>query len=596
MLKPQAGFRARAGRRGGRVMGIVGLAAMMLIDVNAVQAQSGAPPVPPVTRVPVAPRVAPAPAPAPAPTPEPWAMSLRDALAPLDVISPERLADLQWRASEMALSPRLNSYSVEAIRANAAAAVASSAHIAQEASSYASALARASVEAAMPAIWSVGDQVSAALAPMAYSTGLTGRTIRSQAPASWDVDDPADSLYREARKALSNDSYRRAAELFRKIRDQYPKSTYTPDAPYWEAFALQRLGTTADLRTAMEVLTLQQEKFPRAATRGDANALKTRIVGQLARAGNQQAVQDLIRQTTGDGCPRAQDDERVDALNALAQIDAEKAMPTLVKVLARREPCTQQLRRTAVWLIASKKHPDAASILLNVAKTDPDKEVREQAVFWMANVPTEEATTMLIELAKKNDNLELQQRAIYSLSRSKSPRAGTTIRDIALDPNADVDVRRSALSWYMSGPGKTMDNPMSFLKEVYGKADSREFKAMTLDIIGRQKTDEARAFLVEVAQNSRESMEARRNAISALRGAGATAADFAQIYDRGGDVEVRKQIVSVLGSLRDNAGVDKLLDIARNDPNAELRKQSINYLTRSKDPRALQLLQEIINR
>ena len=49
----------------------------------------------------------------------------------------------------------------------------------------------------------------------------------------------------------------------------------------------------------------------------------------------------------------------------------------------------EQLRRTAVWLVARRKSPEAASLLVNTAKTDPDREVREQAVFWLANVPSE---------------------------------------------------------------------------------------------------------------------------------------------------------------------------------------------------------------
>ena len=430
-----------------------------------------------------------------------------------------------------------------------------------------------------------------------WSSG--GGTFLSSAPAPWKADDPADSLYREARKALSNDSYRRAADLFRRIRDQYPKSAYTPDAPYWEAFALQRMGGKVELTAALEALELQGERFPRASTHGDAMALRTRVEGQLARLGDQHAIASLAdkaRNATSDGCPREQDDERLDALNALAQMDAEQSLPILKKVLARREACTQRLRRQAVWLVASRKQPDAASILMNVAKTDPDKDVREQAVFWMANVPTEEATTMLIELAKKSDDLDLQRRAVYALSRSKSPRAAATLREIALDANGDESLRGDALTWYMSGPGRTADDTFGFLTGVYGRADDNGFKTRVLNVIAQRRNDEARTFLVEVAQNQKESMEIRRSAIYMLQMAGVTNAQITQIYDRGTDLEIRRQLIGVLSMLKDNAGVDKLLDIARNEKNVELRKQAVSSLIRTKDPRALALLQEIVSR
>jgi HEAT repeat protein len=431
-------------------------------------------------------------------------------------------------------------------------------------------------------------------APMAMSVGGSYRTTP---PASWDPQDAADSLYREARRALGNDNYQIAAQHFKRIRDQYPKSTYTPDAYYWEAFALQRMGQRAQLSSALELLAMQQEKFPRASTRGDAATLKTRIEGQLARMGDQQAIASLAdkaRNATSDGCPREQDDERIDALNALSQMDAEQAMPILKQVLARREPCTQRLRRQAVWLVASRKQPDAAAILLNVAKTDPDKDVREQAVFWMANVPTEEATTMLIDLAKKGDDLDMRKRAVYALSRSKSPRAATTLREIVLDVNTDASLRGDALSWYLSGPGRASDDAFAFLKDVYGRADDARFQQRVLQLMASRRTDESRAFLSDVAQNPKESMENRRSALWALQGAGVTTAQLAQIYDRGTEVELRKQVISMLSAYKENAGVDKLLDIARNEKNVELRKQAISALSRTKDPRALALMQEII--
>lgn len=449
---------------------------------------------------------------------------------------------------------------------------------------------------------SFGGYAGAKSGTYGFSYGGNYRTVP---PAPWEPQDMADSLYRSARRFLSMDSYALAALTFRKMRADYPKSAYTPDSYYWEAFALQRLAEKgepnqkASLVGAIELLESQRKNFPKASTRGDASALQTRIEGQLARLGDQNAIEKLSAQAvnaTRDGCPREQDDERIDALNALAQMDAEQAAPILKKVLTRREPCTQRLRQTAVWLIASRKLPDAASVLLNVAKTDPDKEVREQAIFWMSNVPTDEAASMLIDLVKKGDDLELRKRAVYSLSRSKSTRAATTLKELALDPNADVDLRGDALMYYMSGPGRADDNQTAFLKDVYGRADDQRFKQRVLQIIASRRSDESRSFLVDVAQNQKESMEIRRSAIWSLQGSGVTAAQLSSIYDRGTDLEVRKQIIGVLASIKDNGGLEKLLDVARNDKNAELRKQAIVYLTRSKDPRAVALLQEIINR
>ena len=54
--------------------------------------------------------------------------------------------------------------------------------------------------------------------------------------------------------------------------------------------------------------------------------------------------------------------------------------------------------------------------------------------------------------------------------------------------------------------------------------------------------------------------------------------------------------ITSLAALKDGAGVDKLVDIARNEKDAQLRKGAVSYLSNTRDPRALQLLQEIIDR
>ncbi len=546
---------------------IVRFTAALSICAGTLTAQE--PPRPPrPTRVPAAPR------PAPAPTPSIWSMD-------------GAFMDPMWRAD------------IEREASRAARAGADAARVGLDAARMAMTIdgdaIRESVAAFAPMV--AMNALAAVDGAMNFTGGTTSRSrgYRTEAPEPWAQADPADSLYREARKALSSDAYRKAADMFTQIWRRYPNSTYTPDAYYWQAFALQRLGGDQNLGEALATLDTQAQKFPKAATRGDASALRARMEGVLARRGDQLMATTLrgrVESAASDGCPRANDDERIDALNAVTQMDADKAMPILKKVLARREACTQSLRRTAVWLIASRKLPDAAEILMNVAKTDPDKAVREQAVFWMANVPTDEATSMLIDLARRGDDLDLRKRAVYALSRSKQPRAATTLREIALDGNSPVELRGDAMKWYMSGTGRSADENMSFLKDMYGKADEQQLKLGVLMQIASRRTEESRDFLVAIATNPRESMDARRMAVNMIN----NVSQLTTIYDKSPDVEIRRQVLSSLGSMRDNAGIDKLIDVARNEKNLELRKTAVSMLTRTKDPRALALLQEIIDR
>jgi hypothetical protein len=411
------------------------------------------------------------------------------------------------------------------------------------------------------------------------------------------ADDPADSLYRAGREALNNTSNRRAAELFREVRTKYPRSRPAEDAPYWEAFALLRLGTDADLRQAREALDWQQAHFPNAATHGDASALATRIEGRLARNGDTQAVKYIEGRSAAGGCPKEDEDERIDALNALIQMDSERAMPILRAVLARRDACSAGLRKKAVWLVATRKAPEAEVILLNAVNTDPDAEVREQAVFWLSSVPSDAAVDALIRLARTGSYSDLRSQAIFALARSRSPRATQALREIALDESAPSEARADAVQRLLSARGRG-DNAdaLSFLLTMYPKVTEQSLRERLLFAAGQMHTTEAIDFLMRVARDTKESDDTRKQAVFNASRAGATTPQLIQMYDQLSGSEVRQHVLWVLSNSKDPAGMEKLIDVARTDRDPALRKQAIFWLSRSKDPRAAKFLMEIIER
>jgi TolA-binding protein len=151
-----------------------------------------------------------------------------------------------------------------------------------------------------PALASVGPALAAAQveigtahAALAHTDlqlnglGLLGsmRFMSTRPPEGWAQQDPADSLYRRARRELNSGSYSRAAELFAQIYSKYPRSTYAGDAYYWQAYSLSKRSTDAALRQALSILAEQKVRAKTASTLGDADQLRIRICGQLARLG-----------------------------------------------------------------------------------------------------------------------------------------------------------------------------------------------------------------------------------------------------------------------------------------------------------------------
>ena len=422
-------------------------------------------------------------------------------------------------------------------------------------------------------------------------------------PAPWAKADPADSLYRLAREALSRADYKRAAQLFHQIPERYPQSAYAGQAMYYEAFSLYRSGGDDELSAARDRLNELKQKYPSVAT-GDRSTLMTRVCGELAKRGDEActmlidsaANKSSSKSSAGSGstrdCPGEDDDERIEALKALLQMDADRAMPILKQVLARRDPCSVVLRRTAVFLVSQKQTSETANILMSVARDDPDQEVREQAVFWLSQVPG--STPLLEGILKGNGDENIKEKALFSLSQQREPRAQQALRDFATRETENSDLREKAIFWL--GQNHSGENT-EFLRTLYSRLTNEDLKEKILFSLSQQKGAGNEQWLMNIAVNPKENIELRKKALFWAGQSGVAISEIAQLYDRMNDSEMREAIIFALSQRQsDRTAIDKLFDIAKNEKDPELRKKAIFWLGQSHDPRVQQFLLDLINR
>jgi HEAT repeat protein len=430
----------------------------------------------------------------------------------------------------------------------------------------------------------------------------------SDVPKSWAPADSADSLWRQGRNAISDENWRLAQRLFSRIHDDYPKSAYAADSYYWEAFALSRRGGTDNTREAVSLLERQQERFASASSvkNGDSKSLLTRLQGTLARNGDASAAAAITeraggrasRRAGGDtppGCKSEDDDDRVEALNALLQMGSDDALPILKKVLARRDECSEVLRRKAVFLVSQKRGDEAADILMETAKSDPDKETREQAVFWLSQVNSEKAVPLLEQILKSSTDEAMQDKALFALSQKSGDNAQQALRDYAGREDVSQHLREQAIFWLGQ---RHSDNNAKFLRELFAKTSNSATKDKIIFSISQTRNDGNDQWLLDQAVNTKNSMELRKQALFWAGQTGSVdMAKLGALYDKATETEFKNQVIFVLSQRgKSPEAVDKLIDIAKNEKDRELRKQAIFWLGQSHDPRALKALQELINR
>jgi HEAT repeat protein/TolA-binding protein len=420
------------------------------------------------------------------------------------------------------------------------------------------------------------------------------------APQAWAPQDPADSLYRQAQQAMSRGDYRRAASLFKDLPVKQPNSVYASDALYWEAFSLYRIGGTTELQEALVALDLRKNKYPAnrypaGRLHSDADpALATRIAGVLSARG--QGDRDLVKRalTEGSGtCDTEDQSVRAEALNALRQTDPDEALSQARKILGRKDDCSVQLRRRALWMVATKKDAAATTTLVSVAKTDPSMDLRSEATGFLGSMSGDEALAALEELVKSDDE-RVQRAAIRALTTHPSPRARAAMRSLIENNGTSEQDRITALDAF-SSDRSTLDDA-SWLRSIYPKIESARIKARIVSAVSRIGGEQNEQWMMALAKNEDESIEVRQSALHFV----ARTADIASLnkfYDGVSARPLREEIVSALGDRKEPEAADKLIEIARSGTDPQVRRSSINSLTRraAKDPRTNRLLLDLIS-
>ena len=434
--------------------------------------------------------------------------------------------------------------------------------------------------------------------------GSRDRFSESKPRRAWASEDPADSLYRIARETLIRGEYRRAAQMFNDIPKRFPKSQYVVDCTYWEAFARYRSGSTEDLNQALRILNESRATLASLRTNQDAqvdvSALRTRVLAALAARGNEDASRELRREAEGQStCDPEEMAVKAEALGALGQMDATSALPVVKKVLARRDECTKELRRRALYVVGRQAGPEAATIILDVAKNDTDASLRAEAMRWLPRVAGDNAVPQLEELLRTSTEESAQRSVVSALSSIDSDRARRAIRTIIERADASESVRRDAIvSVTRERDGRAANaEDLAYVRSLYPKLESARLKEAVLIAMGRVETVESQQFLMGIVRNQNETPSLRAAALQRLgRMESVSVNDIAKLYDIADTRSLREQVLQGLSQRKEDVAVDKMIEIARKDTDPQIRRSAINMLARSSNKRAQDFIKEIFDR
>jgi HEAT repeat protein len=109
------------------------------------------------------------------------------------------------------------------------------------------------------------------------------------------------------------------------------------------------------------------------------------------------------------------------ALAAIA-FHADPAADTWLLAAARRS-ASSHVRGQALFWLAHKAGRKAAGAITAAIEDDPDTGVKEKAVFALSQLPKDQGVPLLIDVARTNRNRQVREKAMFWLGQSNDPRA-----------------------------------------------------------------------------------------------------------------------------------------------------------------------------
>jgi HEAT repeat protein len=199
-------------------------------------------------------------------------------------------------------------------------------------------------------------------------------------------------------------------------------------------------------------------------------------------------------------------------------------------------------------------------------ESQSDEELKLMAIQGLQHSDPERAIPLLEGILQGTASPKLKGRALFVLAQSSSPRARTVLANVAKG-NSLPDLQEKAIQYLGVHGGR--DN-RALLSEIYAASNDVGVKRRVL-----------RAFMVSgekdrvmAAATGEQNPELRQEAVRQLGVMGAHA-ELAQLYQKETSLEVKKQILQAMFVGGDS---NRLIELARNEPNAELRRTAVRNL------------------
>jgi len=372
-------------------------------------------------------------------------------------------------------------------------------------------------------------------------------------------DQHEEELYESGTDAIDESHWQEAAEKFDQVIKLHGKRMDA--ALYWKAWALNKLGRRQDALTTLAEL---KRTAPQSRWANDAKALDI----EIRQASNQ---------------PVAVDDQsscelKLLAINGLQQMDPERAVPMLEKMLHGAD--CPKLRGQALFVLAQSSSPQAREVIARTARNDADPDLQRKAIQDLGLFSGDWGRRQLGEIYSATKSTDTKKRILNAFMVS-----GDRDRILAAAKDEkDPELRGEAIR-QLGVMGARNE-----IWQLYSKETSVEVKKKILQAMWISGDMER---VTELARTEKD-RDLRLAAIRDLGLMGEKSGDtLVSLYSSDSDPEVKRAVIQ---GLFVSGNAKALVTLARKETNPELKKAIVRQLSLMNSKEATEYLMEILNK
>jgi len=275
--------------------------------------------------------------------------------------------------------------------------------------------------------------------------------------------------------------------------------------------------------------------------------------------------------------------DNVDATSRLLDIGRDQNRPL-------------ETRRAALAGLGRSDAPQLDKVgaaLVQIATNENDvQQVRTQALSVLSRLDHGAGIQPLVQLASGNMTSWIGRESLRVLSGSGDPRARQFLR--ATSERTDLPDEYLAVAIRGLGRNYVTGQDANLLRSLYPRLTGERSRDAVLGSLSELGGTENVQWLMGVVRDEKLTPEVRRRALGYLSRAGATTPALLSLYDPTPDPQLRGELINIYSRLADKAATDKLVWIARNEQNSQLKRRAISALSRNSDPATRQALADIV--